>query len=296
VRLFVAELVKMRRRSMTWVLLITMIVVLAVVFLLIGLLVGPQLQLIDDFDLGAPGEGQWRVSGAIVGDFVFGMLGSLFAVIYAGGMVGADYSWNVIRNVIARGESRERYLLAKAAALAVAIAAGAAISFAAGIAMIGVAATVSGIDMGPFTFDALGGLAGGWGLGTLVLLERAAIALAFAAMLRSQLAGVVIAAILFVAEPIIGSIVNLIAQVSRVPGMPGMPGAPTAAEPHWTQFLPISIGGSVTNEAYVALPALVGQMGLVTNVPLNVAVPVVLLYTTAALLVATVVVRRQEIA
>jgi ABC-type transport system involved in multi-copper enzyme maturation permease subunit len=285
-RLFRAELLKMRHRTMTFVLLITMLVVMALVFLVIGSLVGGILGEVESLP-GSTDFVPWRVGGAFVGDFVFGGLGTLLAVIYAGGIVGGDYSWGVLRNTIARGESRERYMLAKAAAIGLLVIIGAAITFVAGMVMIAIAATVSRFDLGALTIETLVQLTGGWGLGTLVLLERAAITIAVATMLRSQLAGIVVAVILYVAEPIIGGVLSIVGTFG--------PAFDPMREPtvHWSQFLPFSIGGSVAAEGYVSLPALVPQ--LTATVPLGQAVPVVLLYTAGALGLAMLVMRRQEI-
>ncbi|CAN5769276.1 hypothetical protein BH23CHL7_BH23CHL7_05450 [soil metagenome] len=284
-RLFRAELLKMRHRTMTFVLLITMLVVMALVFLVIGSLVGGILGEVESLP-GSTDFVPWRVGGAFVGDFVFGGLGTLLAVIYAGGIVGGDYSWGVLRNTIARGESRERYMLAKAAAIGLLVIIGAAITFVGGMVMIAIAATVSRFDLGTLTVETMVQLAGGWGLGTLVLLERAAIAIAVATMLRSQLAGIVVAVILYVAEPIIGGVLSIVGSIDAFDPMR----EPTV---HWSQFLPFSIGGSVAAEGYVSLPALVPQ--LTATVPLGQAVPVVLLYTAGALGLAMLVMRRQEI-
>ena len=43
----------------------------------------------------------------------------LLAIVFAAAYFGSDWNWGVLRNVIARGEGRERYLLAKFIALAI---------------------------------------------------------------------------------------------------------------------------------------------------------------------------------
>jgi hypothetical protein len=285
-RLVAAELLKMRRRAMTYVLLIIQIVVMALVFLVLGTLVAPFLA-----DLGSvvgPTEDASRVIYAIVGEFVFGM-GSLLAVIYAGAIVGGDYTWGVVRNAIARGESREAYLLAKAVALAIVIAIGATLAFVIGVAMILLVASLSRLDLGNLlTVDSLLDLGAALGLGTLVLLERAAIGIAVALMLRSQLAGIVVAVVLYIVEPLVAGIAAAISAPATI----FLP-EPTAPAVHWTAFLPFTIGSSVLNEGSAALGSLVG--GLVANVPLAQSVPVVLLYMAGAIGLAMFVMRRQEI-
>jgi hypothetical protein len=285
-RLVQAELIKMRHRTMTWVLLGTQIGVMAFVFVAVGLLVGPALADVQGLPLPET-HTPWRISGAIVGDFVFGGLGSLLVVIYAGAMVGAEYSWGVLRNPIARGEGREHYMLAKASAIGIVLCIGAAIAFVAGFLMVVITAIVAGLNMGPFSLETLVQLAGGWGLGMVVLLERAAIAIAVATLLRSQLAGIVVAVVLYVAEPIIA---NIAAAVSQLGQMFDPNPEPVV---HWSQYLPFSVGSSVLNEGFVALPA--PLPGLVANVPLWQALAVVLGYTTVAVVGAMLILRRQEI-
>ena len=69
-----------------------------------------------------------------INQFVFG-LGSLLAVAYAAAIGGADWSWGVMRVVIARGEGRARYVVAKAIGLAIVLFVGTAPGYAAGIAL-----------------------------------------------------------------------------------------------------------------------------------------------------------------
>ncbi|MDQ3937670.1 MAG: hypothetical protein M3253_03205, partial [Chloroflexota bacterium] len=87
-RLVGAELLKMRRRAATWVLLGILIGVMAFVFVVGGLLAAGLSRTFDEV-----GEVQlFPAAYALVGDFVFG-LGSLLAIVYATAIAGADYSW-----------------------------------------------------------------------------------------------------------------------------------------------------------------------------------------------------------
>lgn len=285
-RLIGAELLKMRRRLMTYVLPGILIAVMAFVFFVVG---GMVASVIRDFGNVLPSpEDASAIIYAIVGDFVFG-LGSLLAVIYAGAIVGGDHTWGVLRNPIARGESREGYVLAKAAALAIVIALGAALCFTAGVTMILLVAASASLDLGhPLGADALFGFGQALGLGTLVLLERAAIGIAVALIMKSQLAGIVVAVVLYIAEPLIAGIATAMSTAN-----PFLPGGSAAPAIHWSQFLPFSIGSSVLNEANAALGSLAGD--LITNVPLVQSVPVLLAYLLAALTASAYVIRRQDI-
>lgn len=286
-RLIAAELLKMRRRMMTYVLLITLITVMAFVFLVVGGLISSLLS-----DLGGALGGEvpqlpFNTVYAICGDFVFG-LGSLLVIIYTGGIVGGDYSWGVLRNAFSRGESRIAYALAKAAALAIVVAIGAAIAFVLGELMILLVAATAHFDLGsPVSGTALTDLGKAVGLGLLVLFERGAIGFAVTVLLRSQVAGIVVGVVLYIAEPFISGIATTLSALGRL-------GFPTAApEVHWSQFLPFSIGSSVLAEAHASLGSL--SAGLSPIVPLAQSLPVLLIYGVAALALGCYVMRRQEI-
>ena len=115
VRLIRAELLKARRRSATYVIFIVAIAITAAIYLLAGrALGGLTCQFTGDCLIEFP------AAYAVANQLLFG-LGGLLAVIYAAAFVGADWNWGVLRNVVARGESRVNYLLGKAAALAILI-------------------------------------------------------------------------------------------------------------------------------------------------------------------------------
>ncbi|MEP7158024.1 MAG: ABC transporter permease, partial [Chloroflexota bacterium] len=145
-RLIRAELLKARRRSMTSVLLIVTLVLMVVGFLLIGLVMQSARQS-GDFgsELGLDVL-EFPAQYATISQFAFA-IGSLLAVVYAAAMTGADWNWGVLRNVIARGESRVIYLLAKAAALALLLAIAMVIVFAVGIVLVYITGFLFGIPV-----------------------------------------------------------------------------------------------------------------------------------------------------
>ena len=51
-------------------------------------------------------------------------LGGLVAVIYGAAIAGSEWSWGTLKNAVARGESRTRYMLGTFAAIAVMVARG----------------------------------------------------------------------------------------------------------------------------------------------------------------------------
>src|SRR5918999_1688060 len=101
-RLLRAELIKLRHRWATYVVLGLLLALMVLVFVLIG--------------LGSRGQTSafMRFPGAygVINQFVFG-LGSLLAVAYAAAIGGADWNWGTIGAAIARGESRARYVVVK---------------------------------------------------------------------------------------------------------------------------------------------------------------------------------------
>jgi ABC-type transport system involved in multi-copper enzyme maturation permease subunit len=267
---------------------------MAFVFLVIGGFVASGLRNLSES--GATGIGQvpFNVVYAIVGNFVFGM-GSLLVMIYVGAIVGGDYSWGVLRNVFSRGESRIRYALAKAASLAIVIAIGAAISLVLGELMLMLVGADGRIDFGsPFSADALTDLVKAFGLGCLVLFERAAIGFAVTVVLRSQIAGIVVGVILYIAEPFVAGFFALFSALGQITEQVGQVG-PTTPQVHWSQFLPFTVGSSVLTQGHAAFDLLSISGGITAAAPLGQAVAVLLLYGVIALAIACLVMRRQEI-
>jgi ABC-type transport system involved in multi-copper enzyme maturation permease subunit len=289
-RLIAAELLKMRRRTMSVVLPVVLVIAMAVVFLVIGSFLGLLLRSDPGFDgpsLAPIGSLPFNVIYAIAGDFVFG-LGSLFVIIYTGGIVGGDYSWGVLRNAFSRGESRIRYALAKAAALALGVALAAFVCLIVGAAMVLVGGAVLGASFGPLSVDAAIDFVKAFGLGVLVLLERGAIGFAVTVLLRSQIAGIVVGVILYIAEPFIAGLASTFAALGALTG-----GQPPSV--HWSQYLPFTIGSSVLAEAHASLQSLTAGAGITATVPLSISIPVLVAYGVVAMAVACLIMRRQEI-
>lgn len=284
-RLIRAELLKIRRRSATYVVLAVALALMALVFLVAG--VGfKSLSGIIEFPLAY----------TVISQFAFG-LGGLLAVVYAAAYVGADWNWGVLRNVVARGESRANYLLAKAVALAIVLAIATLIIFGVGIVMAYVTGLVHGMPVAsPLRGRGLQDLIENIVLGYPVLLERAALGLAVAVVLRSQLAGAVVGIVLFLGESIIKVTLIGLTLSTRFIDAFGSGGFETPG-PEWFQFLPVSIGDYVVSAAPGGSVSLGGgvEQFLLKPVPLEQALPAVLLYLVVALVVAVVALNRQEI-
>jgi len=282
-RLIRAELLKARRRQATYVMLGVFMGLMGVIYLLAG----SAFQFIGIID--------FPVAYALIGQFAFG-LGGLLAVVYAAAFVGADWNWGVLRNVIARGESRARYLLAKAVALAILLGIAMLIVFAFGILMTYVTGLIWGVPVAsPLRGSGLVDLVEWLALGYPVLIQRAMLGLAVAVVLRSQLAGAVVGIVLYLGEGIIRLMLTGASLVGRV-GQ-GFEDGFQPIGPEWFQYLPISIGDYVVNAAPGGGSSLSGglEQFLLKPVPLELALPTVLIYLVVSLGVAIVALNRQEI-
>jgi ABC-type transport system involved in multi-copper enzyme maturation permease subunit len=282
-RLVGAELLKIRRRWASYIVLGLLLGLMALVFVLLGVAARDS-----------PGGGstflRFPNAYGILSQFVFG-LGGLLALCYAAAIGGADWNWGVFRVVIARGESRAAYVLAKFAGLVIALAVGVVIAFIAGILLVFVAASLGGIGAGnPFAVSALDDLGSSLGLGLPVLLERAAIGYAVAMLLRSQLAGVIAGIALFIGEGILTAILFALAFSARF-GDGGPTGAVSGNQ--WYQFLPFSIGDSVLS-AGPGISADPSELFL-EPVPLPLALAVTFGYIVVALALSVIYAERTEI-
>src|SRR4029079_10521127 len=122
--------------------------------------------------------------------FLFG-LGGLVAVIYGAAIAGSEWSWGTLKNAVARGESRARYMLTTFAAIVVMLAVGLAITFVAGLALALLSATIAGISTaGVSDADTLQRLPALAARGWFAVVEQASLGSAIATLARSQLAGI----------------------------------------------------------------------------------------------------------
>ncbi len=281
-----AELLKIRRRQATYVLLIIELVLTGLIFLASG--------------------SYWKISGLIsfpqayifFEQSIF-QLGGLIAIVFAAAYVGADWNWGVLRNVVARGEGRERYLLAKFAALTIALALATLIMFAACFVFIYAQSLIYGVPVAsPFRSDGLQDLVVWIVVGFPVLLQRAAIGFAVAAIFRSQLAGAVVGIVLFLVEAVLTTILTVLSVGSRFADDLGGGTGIQPSGPEWFQYLPISIGGNVFNALPGSSAAGTGDLSslLLRPVPFGQAMVGVLVYLVVAVGIALFALRRQEIA
>jgi hypothetical protein len=122
--------------------------------------------------------------------FMFG-LGGLVAVIYGAAIAGSEWGWGTLKNAVARGESRTRYMLGTFAAIVVMVGLGLAITFVLGVLLAVVAASIAGISTAGLTdADALNRLPAMVARGWFAVVEEAGLGFAIATLARSQLAGI----------------------------------------------------------------------------------------------------------
>jgi ABC-type transport system involved in multi-copper enzyme maturation permease subunit len=303
-RLIRAELLKARRRQITWVLLAVALGLTLLIYLAIGRGIGGfacSLQF-GDTEFGSCLV-EFPNAYALMSQFAFA-LGGVLAIVYAAAFTGADWNWGVVRNVVARGESRARYLLAKAGALAIILAIGSLILFLAAFVLTFVIAWVNNVPIAsPLRGNGVLDFLANYGLGYIVVLERAALGFAVAVVLRSQLAGAVVGVVLYVGEGILTTILTFLTVFASFRGggpVPDPDGGSflQVAGPEWYQYLPISVGSQVLNWAPGSSfsPGTGGVEGLFLRpIPFELAIPTLAIYLVVAVLIAIIALNRQEL-
>lgn len=187
-RLFFSSVRKLRRRPATWISLGLLVGLLLLVFLAVGATANQVPE--------RPGEAAATIIVTFPGayDFVLSFilgLGGLLAVLFAGAIAGSEWSWGTFKSVVARGESRSRYLLSTYAGIALVLGIGLLISFAAGVLAAVIGALFAGVPTdGISDAEALGGLPELLLRGWLSLVEQGALGFAIATLARSQIAGI----------------------------------------------------------------------------------------------------------
>ena len=186
-RLFVSALRKLSRRLAT--------------YLTFGLLAG-LLALIIVAVAASGGRGQGNgpanplaivtFPGAydLILSFILG-LGGLFAVVYGAAIAGSEWTWGTLKTVVARGESRSRYVVATFAAIAVVAGVGLLVSFGIGVVAAALGATIANVPLdGIGNAEALGRLPEHFLRGWVAIVMEGSIGFAIATLARSQLAGI----------------------------------------------------------------------------------------------------------
>lgn len=201
-RLLRANLRKLRRRPATWVTLLLLVALQALItlFVIVGSKAStdPQAALAARLFLTFPAAYELIVS-IVIG------LGGLLAVTYGAAVAGSEWTWGTLKSAIARGESRTRYTLLGFGAVAVYTLFGLLAAFLAGVLVSALGALVVGVGLdGMAEADALLRLPELFARAWLAMAMNAALGFAIATVARSQLAGIGVGIGLFFAEGVAG--------------------------------------------------------------------------------------------
>jgi ABC-type transport system involved in multi-copper enzyme maturation permease subunit len=280
-----AEILKLRRRWATYVVPLTGIILMGLIFLLVGWTARQSGRNLTDQVEATVG---FPFGFRIIDTLVF-VVGSYLAIAYAAAVAGADWSWGIMRVVIARGEGRIRYVLAKAIGLAIVLLAGVLVAYGFGIFFAYLAGMLGHFSVGnPITGGNGGELFQSVWRGYVVLLERCSLGFAIAMILRSQLAGVVVGIALAIVEPILTVILTALTRFSGN----SFGGGFQSRGNEWFQYLPFNVGNSLLyGGGSVADPGTFTQQPL----PFSQALTFTLLYIVIFIGIACLRTRRAEI-
>jgi hypothetical protein len=140
----------------------------------------------------------------IILSFILG-LGGLFAVTYGAAIAGSEWSWGTLKAVVARGESRSRYILLTFATVATFLLLGTLAAFAVGVGAAFLGATAAGVSTdGMSDAETLQRLPELFARGWFAMAEQGALGFAVATVARSQLAGIGIGIALYFGEAFAG--------------------------------------------------------------------------------------------
>ena len=272
-RLFVAGLRKLLRRPASLISMGLLIGLLGLIFIAIG---ATARQVPEDEGgvaalLAVTFPGAYTVIITLILQ-----LGGLIAVVYGAAVAGSEWNWGTLKTAIARGESRSRYQLATFAAIALLLAVGLVIAFAAIVVIALLGATLAGVSTAGLTDpDAIRKLPEQLGRVWVAVTEQAAVGFGVATLARSQLAGIGAGIGLFIGEGIASIFLG-----------------------DFVLYLPFNAAGAV-------LPALGGGFGgggggggggaLVNQLEPNTALLVVVAWLIGSLVVAALFTERAEI-
>jgi ABC-2 type transport system permease protein len=201
-RLLRAHLRKLRRRPASWVTLVLLIALLALIYL--ALIAAARTSSDPQAALGARQFVTFPGAYELVLSLILG-IGGLLAVTYGAAIAGSEWGWGTLKAAVARGESRSRYTLLHYAAVAVFVWLGLLVAFLLGIVGSVIGAVVLGAGLGGLSdADALSRLPELFARAALALSMNAAFGFAIATVARSQLAGIAVGVGLFFAEGIAG--------------------------------------------------------------------------------------------
>jgi hypothetical protein len=191
-RLFLSGVRKLSRRPATFVTFGLLVGLLVLIVIAVGATANSTVGNSNGAQRGVAARDLLTFPGAYnrVLEFILG-LGGLFAMIYGAAIAGSEWSWGTLKSSVARGESRVRYMLITYVTVAVMIALGLLITFAAGVvaAIVGAhlaGVSTSGLGDSATLSDLPERLLKGW----FAVVEEGALGFTIATLARSQLAGI----------------------------------------------------------------------------------------------------------
>jgi ABC-2 type transport system permease protein len=188
VRLFVAGLRKLIRRPATWITFGVLAALMALIYVAIGATADRVRN--DPQGVAALAALTFPRAYDSVLSFMLG-LGGLFALIFGAAIAGSEWTWGTLKNGIARGESRTRYVVALFASVAALLAVGIVLAFAIGVVAALIGATLAGVSTAGLGDAAtLGTLPEKLLRGWVGFVEQGALGFTIATLARSQLAGI----------------------------------------------------------------------------------------------------------
>jgi hypothetical protein len=201
-RLLGATLRKLVRRPASWVTLLLLLGLLALLYL--ALIAAARTATDPQAALGARLFVTFPGAYELVLTLIIG-IGGLLAVTYGAAIAGTEWTWGTLKSAVARGESRARYTITTYLGVALCTWLGLLVAFALGTVGAAAGATVLGVGLGGLTDpEGLGRLPELFGRSALALAMNAAFGYAVATLARSQLAGIGVGVGLFFAEGIAG--------------------------------------------------------------------------------------------
>lgn len=185
-RLVLDGLGRLGRRPATWV----TFGILAGLQVLVFVAIGATAQRLGPESVAILATLQFPGAYDAVLSFILGF-GGLLALIYGAAAAGSEWTWGTLKNAVARGESRARYVSALFGSVAIVVAVGLLLAMAVGVGAAFVGASMAGISTAGVTDAATistlpDKLVRGW----LGMVGSAAIGFAIATLARSQLAGI----------------------------------------------------------------------------------------------------------
>lgn len=216
-RLLVAEIFKLRKRAMSWILLAIMIgIIILLYFILLA---------ISNVDINGQRAGNLESLLGLEGSipFAFALLasfGSALAVVLMASTVGNEYNWRTIRTMLISSESRTKLLLAKLLAVSLVIVLGLIIGLIAGFIMSIITTAIGGYkyDFSFFTGSYIWNQFLQLWRTFYIMIPYVMLAFLFAIVGRSAMPGIAVGIGVFFLEAIISSLMYTAGGwVARIP-------------------------------------------------------------------------------